>query len=358
MQTDKVENMTATNTVIAVVIPCHRVKQHIVGVIDAIGPEVRHIFVIDDKCPENSGRFIQENTADSRVKVLCHGVNKGVGGAVVSGYRAAMAAGADIVVKIDGDGQMDPRLIPYFVAPLVHGEADYCKGNRFQTVYGFRQMPRYRIFGNAVLSFMTKLSSGYWSIFDPTNGYTAIHTAALRALKLEQLSERYFFESDLLIALGAIRAVVVDVPMEAVYGEETSGLKIRRIVFEFLGKHLYALARRIVYFYYLRDFNLASLNLLLGLPMTVFGVAFGAAHWWHSISTGAVASTGTVMIAVLPIVLGFQMILFFLGFDISNEPIHPLSRRQVFAGTGTATPAASGLEDKPRALARNDASIR
>jgi dolichol-phosphate mannosyltransferase len=347
-----------TDAVIAVVIPCYRVTHHILNVIGAIGPEVSHIFVVDDKCPDKSGTLVQENSGDERVRVLYHEVNKGVGGAVVTGYRAAMAAGAHIVVKIDGDGQMDPCLIPLFVSPIVRMEADYCKGNRFQTVYGFRQMPRTRIFGNAILSFMTKLSSGYWNIFDPTNGYTAIHVLALRSLKLEHLSQRFFFESDVLMALGAIRAVVTDVPMEAVYGDEISGLKIRRIVFEFIGNHLYALLRRIIYFYYLRDFNLASLNLLLGLPMTIFGFVFGAVHWWQSIDTGAVASTGTVMIAVLPIVLGFQMILFFLGYDINNEPKHPLVRQQVVPRPLTSAVIIQELEKQVSTMHRSDGTIR
>jgi dolichol-phosphate mannosyltransferase len=97
----------------------------------------------------------------------------------MAGYRAAMSNGADILVKVDGDGQISPRLIPLLIAPLLRGEADYAKGNRFYSIYNIRQMPRTRLFGNAVLSFLTKLSSGYWSIFDPTNGFTAVHVAAL-----------------------------------------------------------------------------------------------------------------------------------------------------------------------------------
>jgi hypothetical protein len=219
---------------------------------------------------------------------------------------------------------MDPHLIPTLTARIVTGEADYVKGNRFIWSVDTRQMPRIRLFGNALLSFVTKLSSGYWSIFDPTNGFSAIHRGCLESLDLGGLAERYFFESDMLIKLGDLRAVVADVRMVAHYGDETSSLKVSRVFGDFLLRHLRATFRRIVYAHYIRDFSLASINLLIGLPMLVFGVIFGTFEWWNSVATGTPASTGTVMVAVLPIVLGVQMTLFFFGYDISNEPKRPL----------------------------------
>ena len=138
-----------------------------------------------------------------------------------------------VVVKVDGDGQMDPRLIPSFVYPILRGEADYTKGNRFFDLESVRTMPRFRLLGNAILSFMTKLSSGYWNLFDPTNGFTAIHTDVARHLPFDKISRRYFFETDILFRLNTLRAVVVDVPMEAKYGDEVSNLKISKIVLEF-----------------------------------------------------------------------------------------------------------------------------
>ncbi len=158
-----------TNLHIAVVIPSYRVVKHILGVLSAIGPEIWRIYVIDDKCPEGSGDYVEDNCIDTRVVVLRHGTNQGVGSAVMTGYRAAIADGADIIVKVDGDGQMDPALIPNFIEPILAGEADYTKGNRFFYLEEIRAMPKVRLFGNAVLSFMTKLSSGYWDVFDPTN---------------------------------------------------------------------------------------------------------------------------------------------------------------------------------------------
>ena len=311
---------------IAVVIPCYKVRDHIAGVLAAIGPEVAHIIAVDDACPDRSGDYVGETSQDPRVRVVRHAVNLGVGGAVVTGYREALRIGAEVVVKIDGDGQMDPRLLPSIVEMIVAGEADYVKGNRFYTRYAVRAMPGLRLFGNAMLSLLTKLSSGYWRIFDPTNGFTAIHHVALRAIDLDKISKRYFFESDMLIRLGDIRAVVHDMPMEAVYGDEVSNLSVRRIVGEFLAKHLSSYARRIVYWYFLRDFSLASLNLVFGMLMLTFGVIFAASTWILSAIDGRVTPAGTVMLATLPIILGTQLVLSFVAWDISNEPKTPLQR--------------------------------
>jgi dolichol-phosphate mannosyltransferase len=316
-----------TNAKVAVVIPSYRVKAKILDVIKLIGPEVCLIFVVDDQCPEGSGQHVLDSQDDPRVKVIFHSKNKGVGGAVISGYRAAADAGADIVVKVDGDGQMDPRLLSHFVAPIVGGEADYAKGNRFYSRRATNNMPAVRLIGNAMLSFMTKASSGYYGIFDPTNGYTAIHKRAILSLDLDKIAERYFFESDLLIQLGDVRAVVVDVPMEAVYADEKSSLRVSHVVGDFLVRHAHAYAHRLFYSYFIRDFNMGTINLVLGFFLTCFGVIFGAIKWAGSIETGVVVTTGTVMLSVLPIVIGVQMLLFFLAYDMSHEPKRPLQAR-------------------------------
>ncbi|MDP5238446.1 glycosyltransferase family 2 protein [Uliginosibacterium sp. 31-16] len=311
---------------ISVVIPCYKVSAHILGVIKSIGPEVDAIFVVDDCCPEKSGALVESACTDPRVKVVYHSINQGVGAAVMSGYSAAIGAGADVIVKIDGDGQMDPRLIPAFVDPVMTGVADYAKGNRFFDLEEIRAMPKIRLFGNAVLSFMTKLSSGYWDLFDPTNGYTAIHADVARHLPFKKISSRYFFETDMLFRLNTLRAVVVDVPMDAKYGDEVSSLRISRIVGEFLVKHARNFIKRIFYNYYLRDMSLASIELPLGLLLFAFGGAFGLYHWVKSFYEGVATPVGTVMLAVLPILMGTQFILAFLGGDIASVPRRPLHK--------------------------------
>jgi len=315
------------NLGIAVVIPTYKARNHILGVIDGIGPEVKRIYVIDDCCPDKSGEYVESNCKDHRVTVIRHAENKGVGGAVMTGYRAAIDDGMGIMVKIDSDGQMDPSLIPDFVAPIIAGEADYTKGNRFFDLEDVRAMPKMRLFGNAVLSLMCKLSSGYWNLFDPTNGYTAIHADVARHLPFHKISQRYFFETDILFRLNTLRAVAVDVPMEAKYGDEVSNLKISKIIGEFLVKHARNLSKRIFYNYYLRDMSLASIELPFGLGLLGFGFTYGIYHWVKSAQTGIATPAGTVMLAALPAMIGLQLTLAFFSYDIASVP-----RRRIHHG--------------------------
>lgn len=313
---------------IAVVIPCYRVTRHILGVLARIGPEVEGIYVVDDCCPDGSGDLVDRECHDPRVMVLRNAHNKGVGGAVVAGYRAAMRDEMQIMVKVDGDGQMDPALIPDLIAPILSGQADYTKGNRFFFLEEVRRMPRVRVVGNAILSFMSKLSSGYWDIMDPTNGYTAIHVEVARYLPLGKISQRYFFETDMLFRLNTLRAVVVDIPMDANYGDEVSNLKIRRIVGEFLYKHARNFCKRVFYNYYLRDMSLASVELPLGIGLFAFGAVFGLYQWIRSMATGLPSSSGTVMLAALPVLIGLQALLAFVAQDISSVPKRPFHRHR------------------------------
>jgi len=314
----------APNDRIAVILPCYRVKAHVLSVINSIGQEVDAIYAVDDGCPQGSGKEIEENCKDPRVRVLYHDKNQGVGSATLTGYLRAFEEGATILVKVDGDGQMDPRLIPDFVAPILLGYADYTKGNRFFNPANVITMPWVRLIGNAALSFLSKFSSGYWSIFDPTNGYTAMHASLLNFLPIHSISPRYFFESDMLLHLYLLRAVVVDVPMAAVYGNETSNLWISRILREFLVNHLANSLRRIFFCYVLRDFSVASLHLLLGSVLFAFGSVFGIVKWHQSIVMNSYASSGTVILAALPIILGMQLLLAFFSYDIMNEPRQPV----------------------------------
>ena len=311
---------------VAVVIPSYRVKRQILEVISTVPEFVGLILVVDDACPEGSGAHVQAECLDPRVRVLFHAENRGVGGAVVSGYRAALASGASIVVKMDGDGQMHPSELPALLEPLRRGEADYTKGNRFFDMTVVELMPRRRLLGNAALSFMTKVSSGYWSLFDPTNGYTAIHAVALSRLPLARISTRYFFETDMLFRLRTIGAVVEDVPMDARYGDEESNLRIFRILGPFLAGHARNFAKRIVYNYFLRDFSVASLQLVAGTALLGLGTLHGGYHWWRSVQTGLPTTTGTVMIAALALLAGLQLLLAFLAYDMATTPRRPLQR--------------------------------
>mgnify|MGYP003150116938 FL=1 len=311
---------------IAVVIPCYRETRLIADVLSAVPACVDQIYCIDDGCPDKTGEYVERTATDPRITVLRHEDNQGVGAATLTGYRQAMADGARIIVKIDGDGQMDPTLIPRFIEPIQLGLEDYTKGNRFFQPDSVRAMPAGRLIGNAVLSFLNKFSSGYWHIFDPTNGYCAIHSSLLQLMPMEKLDRSYLFETEMLYRLGTLRAVVVDIPHMSIYGDEQSHLVPSRMIWPLLSRHTSNFFRRIFYNYFLRDFSVASLEWVLGPILMLFGVIFGVLSWVNATSQGVAATAGTVMIAALPIVIGLNLFLSALNFDIANQPrtaLHP-----------------------------------
>lgn len=311
---------------VAIVIPCYRTRKHILGVLLEIGRSAGKIYVVDDCCPEKTADHVEAAALGPHIQVLRHSINQGVGAATLTGYAAAIADGYEVIVKMDGDGQMDPALLPELVNPILKGEADYTKGNRFFDIESVRSMPRIRLFGNSVLSFFAKFSTGYWQLFDPTNGYTAIHADVARHLPANKLSRRYFFETDMLFRLNTLRAVVVDVPMEARYGDEVSNLKIGQAIVEFALKHAKNFFKRLFYNYYLRDLSLASFELPVGVTLFILGSSYGAYHWLRSYYMDLTTPAGTVMLAAILVLLGTQLILAFFGSDIANVPTRPISR--------------------------------
>jgi len=343
---------------VAVVIPCYRAAATILSVLQEIGTEVSAVYCVDDASPDDTVAIVtQAMTRDDRIRLILRPANGGVGAAMVDGYRAAIADGANVLVKIDSDGQMNPAVISSFVAPILSGEADYVKGNRFFAVDTVRTMPLVRIIGNAGLSFLTKLSTGYWDLFDPTNGYTAIHARVAAVLPLEQLHPRYFFESDLLFRLSTIRARVIELPMASTYGAAPSHLSVWRCLATFPWLHFRNLIKRLFYNYFLRNFSIASVNLLLGTVLALFGVCFGVDRWLTASQSDLAATAGTVMLSALPLLLGVQLILNFLSHDMATTPrdaIHrAIGKMQILPAAGSP----DALSDTA-ALALADASER
>ncbi len=306
------------------VLPAFKSDEHIFDVLSRMPEIVSKVIVVDDACPHQTGKLVQDNIEDKRVEVVFNDENLGVGGAVIVGLKKALEGEAEIILKIDSDGQMNPEDIPRLIQPIINAEADYAKGNRFNSLDDLQEMPRSRVFGNAVLSLMSKLSTGYWSITDPTNGFFAFSRGALEQIHLGKLRKRWFFESDILFRLAISRAVVADVPIRAKYGNEKSNLKIRKVIFEFINRHNINFLKRIFYVYYLREWSVASFELPAGLILTLGGVVAGVNFWNQASAIGQAATVGQVMLAVLPIILGFQLLLSVLSLDVANEPKRPL----------------------------------
>lgn len=312
-----------TNPRIAVVIPCYRVERHIASVIRGIPNYVSLIVAVDDASPDGVVAEI-ERLNDPRVVIVRHEKNQGVGGAMVTGYEECLRRDAHIIVKMDGDGQMDPGQLPALIAPLLRDAADYTKGNRWNHPGKLNTMPVLRRLGNSGLSFLTKFVSGYWKIFDPCNGYTAVRSCVLRQVELHNLAKDYFFEISLLAELGTLGAVTHDVLMPAIYGTEVSSLRINRILRTFPHRMVKALVRRVWNHYFIKDFGPTTLLMTAGSLLMLWSLLFGSITWVHSVLTSVPATAGTVMLSAMPFLMGFQMLLQSIVLDMSSEPSTPL----------------------------------
>lgn len=312
---------------IAVVIPAYRVERDIQSVLQGIPAYVTAVIVVDDASPDASADLVAAAAKrDKRIILIRHEQNQGVGGAMVTGFSKAMELGAEIVIKLDGDGQMDPIHIPALITPLIEGDADYVKGNRFRDFQSLKKMPLIRRIGNLGLSFLTKAATGYWNIFDPTNGYFAIRAEVLKQLPLGKIDKTYFFETSMLSHLYLLDAYVMDVTIPARYSGETSSLSIRRVLFEFPLKLTRTLVKRIVLKYFIFDFSMMSIYLLTGIPLLLFGLIFGITKWIQYAQLGVPAPTGTVILPTLSVILAIQILLSAIEIDLNAAPRKVISK--------------------------------
>jgi glycosyltransferase involved in cell wall biosynthesis len=320
-----IDSPPATRLKVAVVLPCYRVRDQIVAVVESLIGRVDYIIAVDDQCPEQSGQWLRDHCAHPSLRVIHHEENQGVGGAMITGYQAALETDAAVVVKMDGDGQMDARYLPRLIAPLLAGKADFAKGNRFFDLRALRSMPTVRRIGNFGLTLLTKAASGFWHVSDPTNGFFALRRGALGLVNFHLLDKRYFFEISLLVQLNVVRAVAVDVPIPAIYGDETSSLNPMRVLVDFPGKLLGGFLHRIWWRYFIYDINIVSVFLVVGMTLFVGGGGFGAWRWSANVEEHVNQSAGTVALAMLPMLLGFQMLLQAMVLDVMDKPEEPVS---------------------------------
>lgn len=304
---------------VAVVIPSYRVARELPRVLLEMPESIDRIIVVDDASPDDLSGALSLVT-DPRLQLIVHEANQGVGGATVTGMLAALEDAADVIVKCDGDGQMDPRAIPALVHPIAAGWADHVKGSRYHHSKELAAMPRWRLVGNIGLTFLTKLSSGYWNVLDPVNGFFATRSDVLGRVQLAELSRRYFFETDLLIRLNIIEARVADMPQPAHYGGEQSSLSVTRALWDFPWRLVAGLVRRVFWRYLVYDVSPVAIFGITGLLLASFGFGFGSWQWFTHGIRNVPTPLGTIVLAALPLTLGFQLLLQALILDIANTP--------------------------------------
>jgi len=314
------EEKTLKDHSIAVVVPCYKVETHIEKVVAEIPDYVTSIILVDDASTDKTGEILDRlETENSKIKVLHHTKNQGVGGSMISGFQEALNQNMEVVIKIDGDGQMNIAYFEKMLQAVFEEKYNFAKGNRFFDRKMLRKMPTIRRIGNIGMGFLIKMASGYWNVFDPTNGFFCIHTSLLKRIDFERISKRFFFESSLLIELYYAGAKIKDIAMPAIYAEEKSNLSIWKTFFTFPPKLFKAFVRRIWLRYFIYDFNIGSLYIFFGVPLFFFGLIFGMIKWIHYANLQIAAPTGTIMLAVISLVLGFQMILAAIQYDIGAE---------------------------------------
>lgn len=307
------------NQNIIIVIPCFRVKDKILKVLDKVPNWINKVICVDDCCPENSGKFINDNITDNKVLTLFNKKNLGVGGATIVGFLKAKELGADIIIKVDGDNQMNLDLLNNFINPIVKNEADFTKGNRFTRFTDYLEMPFFRKIGNILLSFVNRFSSGYWNIFDTTNGYLCFNAKLVDLLPLSKISKNFFFESDLLNWLYILRAKVKDIPIKSIYDNEKSNINLFSVVLKFPILYIRNFFRRFFYEYCLRNPDLNFLSFLLGLILMVTGTLYSLTVWKTGINETP-STSGTVAISLLFILTGVNFISYFFVSDLKNYP--------------------------------------
>lgn len=310
------------NHKIAVIIPYYNASKQILKVIAKLPEYINAVIIVNDKSPESLPKenILKVINSTTKCHFLNNEINLGVGGATKNGMRHALELGIDIVIKVDADDQMDLNYIPDLVDQIVHNNKSVAKGNRFKDRKALRSMPLVRRLGNIALSFLVKIATGYWHNFDPTNGYIAIKTSALKEVNFSNLSNRYYFETSLLSEFYFQKLQVIDISMPAIYGDEKSNMNVSKMIFVFLARLSKTFLKRVVKEYFLYDFNIGSVYIFFGFPLFLFGIVYGISKWMYYSSINAFAPTGTIMIITISIILGFQLILQAIQYDVFNAP--------------------------------------
>jgi glycosyltransferase involved in cell wall biosynthesis len=303
---------------VAVVVPAHDEERLIGETISGIPAFVDRIYVVDDASRDATAERARAS-GDTRVDVVSHEQNRGVGAAIVTGYKRAAADGCDVVCVMAGDNQMDPADLETLVAPVARGEVDYAKANRLVSGEAWTLIPRTRYLGNAVLSLLTKIASGYWHVADSQSGYTAISRGMLEQLDLDRVYTGYGFPNDFLVHLNVWNARVRDFPSRPVYGVgERSGIRYRKVVPRISWLLVKGFFWRLREKYVIRDFHPLVFFYALGFLATLAGFILGCIELGYRLA-GYEVSVGTVVLIALLVISGSQFTLFAMWFDMESN---------------------------------------
>jgi glycosyltransferase involved in cell wall biosynthesis len=303
---------------VAVVIPAYNEEQLLPLTVEGIPGFVDRIYVVDDGSKDATVERAR-TIADPRLQLIEHERNQGVGAAIVTGYKQALADGIGVTAVMAADNQMDPEDLEHLCAPVVRGELDYAKANRLFTGQAWQLIPRYRYLGNAVLSLLTKIASGYWHVADSQSGYTAVSLEYLELLDLDRIYKRYGFPNDMLVHLNVWNARVRDIPSRPIYGVgERSGIRLRKVVPSISWLLTKGFFWRMREKYVIRDFHPLVFFYMFGFLMTVLGLGLGIAEVVLRIMGNAV-SAGTVVLVALLLIFGSQFTLFAMWFDMESN---------------------------------------
>lgn len=303
-------------------IPCYKGGKATINVINAALKHVDFIVLVDDRCPYNTGEKIEKLFVNSgKIKVLYNQRNIGVGGSTIKAMNYLIKKNYEIIVKVDADGQINPDLIPELISPLISGEFDAAKGNRLSSIDHVLSMPTLRLIGNLGLSFLNKLSTGYWELFDPTNGFIAFKNSTLRKVRLDKVDNRYFFESDLLFQCSLQNICFTQLPMKSVYEDQVTSLKPLREIVRFALKHFINFFKRIIYQYFLLDFNIGSLELISGSFISFLLFCFLIRIYLKGLINNQFATPGEANLIALLSIIASQLLIGFLYYDSTQQPL-------------------------------------
>ena len=303
------------------VIPCYKNPIKAIDVVNECFKYLDLIICVDDCCPLNTGKEIEKYVDNKNLRIIYHKSNMGVGGAMKTGINLALDLGADIIVKIDSDGQMPAELIPELIRPLQSGKAEFTKGNRFRSSSVIFKMPTIRLIGNFFLSFLTKLSTGYWELFDPTNGFIAFKSSTIKLFNLNKVDNRFFFETDILFRCSINDILICEIPMYANYNDEESNLFPLTEIFNFLCRHILIFFKRIMYHYFVYNFNPGSFSLILSLFFGLNALLLGGFYFTRGILNQIETPTGIQTLFLAFVFISTQLFLNFIYYDVSQKPL-------------------------------------